>query len=74
MIQSSMVLVPEPGKQIRIRRVHGGARCGPAQETRACAAPASCRARAHAWVAGEWSVCRLPPAQICGEGYRIRSQ
>nr|CBH09295.1 HM00052 [Heliconius melpomene]CBH09296.1 HM00052 [Heliconius melpomene] len=63
----------DPGKQVRVRTVRGGPNCGPLQETRACAVARSCRARDAAWVAGEWSTCRLPPGQRCGVGYRIRS-
>ncbi|KAI8435692.1 hypothetical protein MSG28_003946 [Choristoneura fumiferana] len=63
----------DPGKQTRIRRVHGGPNCGPTQESRACPVARSCRARDAAWVAGEWSTCRLPPAARCGAGHRVRS-
>ncbi|CAG4979623.1 unnamed protein product [Colias eurytheme] len=63
----------DPGKQVRIRRVHGGPNCGPLQESRDCPVPRSCGARSPGWVTGEWSTCRLPPAQRCGIGYRVRS-
>ncbi|XP_063361958.1 thrombospondin type-1 domain-containing protein 7A-like [Cydia amplana] len=63
----------DPGKQIRVRVVHGGPSCGPAQESRACPVARSCRARDAAWVAGEWSTCRLPPGERAGIGHRVRS-
>ncbi|KPJ08289.1 Thrombospondin type-1 domain-containing protein 7B [Papilio machaon] len=63
----------EPGKQVRVRNVNGGPNCGAVQEVRDCPVPPSCRAREAAWVAGEWSTCRLPPGQRCGLGYRLRS-
>ncbi|XP_050346177.1 thrombospondin type-1 domain-containing protein 7A-like isoform X2 [Nymphalis io] len=63
----------DPGKQVRVRTVHGGPNCGPLQETRDCPVARSCRSRDASWVAGEWSTCRLPPEQRCGVGYRLRS-
>lgn len=63
----------EPGKQVRVRKVHGGPNCGPLQETRDCPMPRSCHSREATWIAGEWSTCRLPPEQHCGRGYRVRS-
>ncbi|CAH0579198.1 unnamed protein product [Chrysodeixis includens] len=63
----------EPGKQVRVRVVVGGPSCGSRMETRACPVSRTCRARDAAWVPGDWSTCRLPPAQRCGDGYRIRS-
>ncbi|VVD04481.1 unnamed protein product, partial [Leptidea sinapis] len=62
----------DPGKQVRIRRVHGGPNCGPLQESRPCPVPRTCGARSPSWVTGEWSTCRLPPSQRCGIGYRVR--
>ncbi|KOB75410.1 Thrombospondin type-1 domain-containing protein 7B-like protein [Operophtera brumata] len=41
----------DPGKQTRVRTVHGGPSCGPRQETRDCPVPSSCRSRAVTWVA-----------------------
>ncbi|XP_072932209.1 thrombospondin type-1 domain-containing protein 7A-like [Epargyreus clarus] len=63
----------DPGKQIRVRTVHGGPNCGPLQEARDCPVARSCRSREATWIAGEWSTCRLPPGQRCGVGYRLRS-
>lgn len=63
----------EPGKQVRVRVVHGGPSCGSRMETRECPVSRTCRARDAAWVAGDWSTCRLPPMQRCGVGYRVRS-
>ncbi|KAL0892806.1 hypothetical protein ABMA27_014502 [Loxostege sticticalis] len=63
----------DPGKQVRVRTVHGGPNCGPRQETRDCPVARSCRPRDAAWVAGEWTTCRLPPGQRCGTGFRVRS-
>ncbi|KAJ8727954.1 hypothetical protein PYW08_016339 [Mythimna loreyi] len=63
----------EPGKQVRVRVVHGGPSCGSRMETRDCPVSRTCRARDAAWVAGDWSTCRLPPMQRCGVGYRVRS-
>lgn len=64
----------DPGKQVRVRRVHGGPNCGPLQESRDCPVPRSCGARSPSWITEEWSMCRLPPAQRCGIGYRVRSE
>ncbi|KAJ0177044.1 hypothetical protein K1T71_007053 [Dendrolimus kikuchii] len=63
----------EPGKQVRVRTVQGGASCGPRQEVRTCPVAPGCRAKDASWVVGEWTVCRLPPDQQCGVGYRVRS-
>nr|XP_049699518.1 thrombospondin type-1 domain-containing protein 7A [Helicoverpa armigera] len=63
----------EPGKQVRVRVVHGGPSCGSRMETRDCPVSRTCRARDAAWVAGDWSTCKLPPVQRCGVGYRVRS-
>ncbi|KAH9640111.1 hypothetical protein HF086_016042 [Spodoptera exigua] len=63
----------EPGKQVRVRVVHGGPSCGSRMETRDCPVSRTCRARDATWVAGDWSTCRLPPMQRCGVGFRVRS-
>ncbi|KAM3964515.1 thrombospondin type-1 domain-containing protein 7A [Aphomia sociella] len=63
----------DPGKQNRVRIVHGGPNCGPRQESRECPVARSCQPREASWVAGEWSTCRMPPSQRCGVGYRVRS-
>ncbi|XP_048482659.1 thrombospondin type-1 domain-containing protein 7A isoform X2 [Plutella xylostella] len=63
----------DPGKQVRMRKVYGGPNCGPVQETRDCPLPKTCKSRDAAWVAGEWTTCRLPPGVTCGDGFRVRS-
>ncbi|KAL4709944.1 hypothetical protein ACJJTC_003907 [Scirpophaga incertulas] len=63
----------DPGKQMRVRTVHGGPNCGARQESRPCPTARSCRPRDAAWAAGAWAACRLPPAARCGPGYTLRS-
>ncbi|XP_062529262.1 thrombospondin type-1 domain-containing protein 7A [Bombyx mori] len=63
----------DPGKQVRMRLVHGGPSCGPRQETRDCPVAKTCRSKDAVWIAGEWSTCKLSPDERCGVGLRIRS-
>ncbi|XP_053607705.1 thrombospondin type-1 domain-containing protein 7A-like [Plodia interpunctella] len=63
----------EPGKQVRVRIVHGGPNCGPRQEARECPVARTCKPWEASWVTGDWTACRLPPEQHCGIGYRVRS-